>query len=130
MNRNFSNRDEYLKFLGVLMDYCDTLAIAVEEEGEEFLEKIEPFCNKRYYSRKFPGVSGGGNMLIKRYGLCSQIEKIFEEFDSFGEVGYDEELEYGLDMAFYKGDKLVFSVVSHEELYYVEDFAEKIFAEV
>ena len=60
-------------------------------------------------------------MKVLSFPLCEAVISAFREYDSFLEIGYDVERQEGLDLAFYRDKKLVFFVISHEDMGYLED---------
>lgn len=103
------------------MDYCD------------FIERIKPYMLEAKWMREFPGhgrFRGKIKAEIMFYPLNKKVISAFKEYDSFLKVGYNLETELGLDMAFYKGDDLVFIVIRHEDMSYLEPEHEPHFEEI
>lgn len=60
------------------------------------------------WTRRFPGYGHSENLKVLSFALCNEVCLAFEKFESFLKVGYDPDTEEGLDMAFYRGEDLVF----------------------
>ena len=98
----FDTREKYLGFLKNLNKVCDSLWIVEDLDlSPEFWEGIKPLVNECCWTRKFPGWGS--------------------EYNSFLEIGYDAEEEMGLDMAFFKDGKVVFIIINHEDMCYLEE---------
>ena len=60
-------------------------------------------------------------MNILYLDMNEKTVEILKRYSSFFEVGYDFELEVGVDLAFYNQGELVFHVLNHEKICYLED---------
>jgi len=131
MNYSFDTKEKYIGFLEKLSSYCNTVAILKEDDEDvpsEFIDRIEPYMAEVKWMSRFPGYGKfGGDERVQFFPLCKEVLSTFKEHDSFLTVGYDLETELGLDMAFYKGKDLVFNVIRHEDMCYLEEKHEPYF---
>lgn len=119
--RTIENKEEYMIFLEFLKKYCNKVKIIETEEVCDFINEIEPFLTNHIWTRRFPGYGREGNMKVLVFPLNENIIVAFAQYNSFLEIGCNEDNDEGLDMAFYKEDELVFHVLNHENMLYLED---------
>lgn len=118
----FDTREKYLGFLKNLNKVCDSLWIVEDLDlSPKFWEGIKPLVNECCWTRKFPGWGRGCNMKVIKLPLNNGVMNVLSEYNSFLEIGYDAEEEMGLDMAFFKDGKVVFIIINHEDMCYLEE---------
>lgn len=131
---NFDNKTMYVLFLEKLFNICNEVRIVIGEGSvdeidysNDFIVKITPYVTKVVWTRKFPGISGRGNLKVLYLKLDVNVLEVFKEYNSFFEIGYDEEREEGMDMAFYLDGNLVFLVINHCDICDLEDKYKNLF---
>lgn len=126
----FDTKEKYIGFLEELSRYCDELCIIEDIDIDTgFWEQMEPYMTEYNWARKFPGHGKSDNLKVLKYPLNNNVINVLSKYDSFLDIGYDYTFDEGIDMAFYKKDKLFFFIVNHEDMCYLEDFAESYFNE-
>ncbi len=126
---NFDTREQYMEFLDNLMRFCDRVDIIDPDEKvaavKQFLEDVALYISDSRWrkKRKIYSLTAGGELTTGReLAADRELADVFKSADSFLNVGYDEEEGIGIDMKFYKNDKLVLEVINHEELVYLEEW--------
>lgn len=99
--------------------------IAMDQNWHEdhlLLKKLEPYYLYSEWKRSYPGCSGKGNVKLNYYNFNVDVIKIFKEYHSFLETGYD--------IVFYQNHEIVLTIIFHEYCYYVGDKYKKNFADL
>lgn len=121
----FDSKDKYEGFLDELNQYCDELRVIEDMDIDTiFWNQMEPYLLGYCWTRRFPGHGKHENLKILKYRLTDNVINILKRYKSFLDIGYDYVYDDGIDLAFYKNDKLIFWVLNHEDMCYLEDFAE------
>lgn len=127
MNIIFQSTEQYERFLKKLVEYCDELRIIDDYYENKFFKSVQAYVFKANWTRRFPGYGRSHNMKVLSISFDHTVGALLREYHSFLDIGSDEE---DFDMAFYRNGKLVFLVISHEDLCFLEEEHEAFFAEV
>ena len=117
---NFT-REEYLSFIDKLYNFCDEIRIVNMDDENYFIKEIFQIKKKHDWTRKFPGYGKKDNLNILYFDINEEIIKKLKLYSGFFEIGYDSESEEGIDLAFYNRGELVFHVLNHEKICFLED---------
>lgn len=128
VNYLLNTKKKYIEFLDELVRYCDELMIVENKDIDtNFWDQMEPYISEHCWTRRFPGHGREENMKILKCPLISEVADVLRKYCSFLDIGYDYEYDEGIDMAFYRAGKLVFWVLNHEDICYLEESAEPWF---
>ena len=119
------SNEEYFTILDFLGSRCNQVRI-IEDEESNFQDSLKKYSTIEVWTRKFPGHGGGKRFKVISYDVSEQLLSKFRTYNNFFE--FDGE-NTNLDIAFYNNDKLVFWVISHEELCELEDCYESEYLE-
>ena len=132
MDYKFDTKEKYIGFFEKLAEYCDVVALLSEDDlSPEAIDNMMQHKSEVKWIREFPGYKFRGKVKVQVpfYPLTRKVISVFKEYDSFLKVGYNSETKLGFDMAFYKGDDLVFLVLRHESMSFLRPEHEQYFAE-
>ena len=131
MQYYFETREQYITFLGRLLKISEEVRVVDDTPpGETFINEIKPYVQSHDWKKRIPGYGGKGRARVLNIPLSEKVEKIFRKYNSFLEIGYDEEYEYGVSMAFYKNWDLIFWIYAYDLICYLEEKYEKLFLDL